>query len=63
MVNLGDVVKYIKHDKDPGTFQDLDIKASDYRNHKRLYDRLKSKERQTLDIEFGSSPDRLKGSN
>ena len=39
---LSDMVKYIQHDKDPDTFQDLTVKALDYRNHKILYDRLKS---------------------
>ena len=57
---LSDMVKYTEYDKDPDTFQDLNVKALDYRNHKRLYDRLKSEKRQMLDIDFGSIPDRLK---
>ena len=36
---LRDVVKYVQHDKDPSTFHDLNIKALDYRIHKKLYNR------------------------
>ena len=36
------------------------LRPLDYRNHKKLYDRLKDEERQTLDIDFGDSPDRLR---
>ena len=38
----------------------MNIKALECRNHKKLYDRLKGEERQILDTDFGSSPDRLK---
>ena len=57
---LSDMVKYVQHDKDPNTFQDLSTKALDYRNHKKLYDRLKREKRQMKDIDFASSQDRLK---
>ena len=40
---LSDVVKYV-HDKHSNTFQDLNVKALDYRNHKKLYDRLKPRQ-------------------
>ena len=55
---LSDVVKYVQHDQDPKTLHDLNVKALDYRNHKKLYDRLKGEERQTLDMDLGNSPDR-----
>ena len=57
---LSDVVKYIQHDKGPKTLHDLNVKALDYRNHKKLYDRLKGEERQILDIDFGNSQYTLK---
>ena len=34
----GYVVKYVQHDKDPNTLQEVNIKALDYRNHKKLHD-------------------------
>ena len=55
---LGDVVKYVQHDKYPRTLYDLNVKVLDYRNHK-MYDKLKDEERQTLDTDLGDSPDRL----
>ena len=57
---MSDVVIYVEHDKDPRTLYDLNVKALVYRNHKKLYDNLKEEERQTLDIDFGDSPDRLR---
>ena len=49
---LSNVVKYVQHDKDPKHLHDLNVKALDYKNHKKLYDKLKDKERQILDIDF-----------
>ena len=49
-----------QHDQDPKTLHDLNVKALNYRYHKKLYDRLKGEERQTLDMDFGNSPDKLK---
>ena len=57
---LSDIVKYVQHDKDSKTLHDLNIKALDYRNHKKFYDKLKEEERQTLYIDFAESADRLK---
>ena len=37
---LSYVVRYVQHDQDPKTLHDLNIKALDYRNHKKLYNRL-----------------------
>ena len=54
------MVKYVQHDQDPKTMHDLNVKALDCRNHKKLFDRLKGEETQKLDMDFGNSQDRLK---
>ena len=40
---------------------DLDAKAIDQRNHRKLYDRLKHEDRQVLELDFGNNPDKLRG--
>ena len=57
---MSDVVKYVQHENDPRALNDLKVKALDYRNHKKLYDTLKKEVRQTSDIDFGDSSDRIR---
>ena len=45
---LSDIVKYIQHDQDSKKLHKLNVQAIDYRNHKRLYEKMKGEERQTL---------------
>ena len=52
---LSDIVKYVQHDRESRTVHDLDVKTLDYRQHKKLYNKLKGEERQTLDIDFGDN--------
>ena len=55
---LSDDIKYIQHDAK--TAHILDVKTLDYRKHKKLYNKLKGKEGQMLDIDFGDNPNMLK---
>ena len=48
---FSDNVRYIQHDQ--VTPQTLHIDTLDYRYHNELYFKLKGKERETLDIDFG----------
>ena len=59
-VILSNVVKYVQYDKDPKKLHDLNVKALDYKNHKKLYDKLKDYDSQTLDIDFGKCPNKVK---
>ena len=49
-----DNVRYVQHDQ--MTSQNLNIDTLDYRDHKDLYHKLKEKERETLDVDFGLYP-------
>ena len=55
---LNDNIKYVQYNERTAHF--LDVKTLDYRQHKRLYNKLKGEEGQTLDIDFGDNPDMLK---
>ena len=52
---FSDNVRYVQHDQ--MTSQNLNIDTLDYRDHKKLYLKLKEEERETLDIDFGLYPD------
>ena len=53
---LSDNVKYVQHYEESKTLHDLDVKTLDYRHYKKLYNKLKGEERQTLDMDFGDNP-------
>ena len=40
-------------------FYDLDIKAIDQKNHRKIYDRLQEEDRQILELDFGNNPDKV----
>ena len=50
--------RYVQHDQAPP--QNLNIDILDYRDHKELYLKLREKERETLDVDFGLYPDVIK---
>ena len=52
---FSDNVRYVQYDL--VTSQNLNIDTLDYRDHKDLYLKLKEKEQETLDIDFGLYPD------
>ena len=58
---LGNVVNYVQYDRNPKDFRTLDVKALDQKNHRKIYDRLKKEDRQVIEIDFGDTPDKLKG--
>ena len=41
-------------------FCDLDVKTIDQKNHWKIYDRLKEEDRQISELDFGSTPDKLR---
>ena len=40
-------------------FYDLDVKAIDQKNHRKIYDRLKDEDRQVIELDFSDNPDKL----
>ena len=44
----------------PKNFHDLDVKTTDQKNHRRIYDTLKAEDRQILELDFGDTPDKLR---
>ena len=52
---LINVVNYVQYESNPKNFYDLDVKAIDQKNHKKIYDRLKEDNRQVLDLDFGEN--------
>ena len=57
---LSNIVKYVQHDKESKTVHDLNVKTLHYKYHKKIYDKLKGEERQTLDMDFDDSSDVLR---
>ena len=49
----------MQYDRSPNNFYDLDIKAIDQKNHRKVYDLLKDEDRHVLDLDFGNYPDKL----
>ena len=57
---LSDHVKYVKHDDGLETFHKLNVNTLNYHQYKDLYQKLKGKEILMVDVDFGSSPEKLK---
>ena len=56
---LSNVVNYIQYNGHLKNFYDLDMRAVDQKKHKKIYN--KAEERQILQLDFGDSPEKLKG--
>ena len=57
---LSDNIRYVNHDEGSKTTHRLDMKTLDYWLHKSLHLKLKGKESQTIDVDFGSYPEKMK---
>ena len=55
---LSNVVNYVQYNRHPKNYYDLDIKAVDLKSHKKIY---KEEKRQLLELDFGNTPQKLKG--
>ena len=58
---LSNNVNYVQYDIDPRDFYNLEVKAIDQKYHRKIYDRLKEEDRQVMELDFGDTPDTLKG--
>ena len=53
------ISNYVQFDRNPKNFYDLDVKAIDQKNHRKIYNRFKEDNTQVLELEFGDNPDKL----
>ena len=58
---LSNIFKYVQYDRNPKKFYELNVKAIDQKNYRKMYDKLKDEDRQVLDMDFGDNPDMLRG--
>ena len=56
---VSNIVNYVQYNWHPKDFYDLDIKAIDQKGHKKIVN--KEEERQMLELDFGDTPEKLKG--
>ena len=56
---LSNIVNYVQYARNPRDFYNLDVKAIDHKNHKKIYERLQE-DRQVIEIDFSHTPDKLK---
>ena len=56
---LSNAVNYAQYNRHPKHFYDLDIKAVDMKRHKKRH--YKEEERQMLELDFGDTPEKIKG--
>ena len=56
------IVNYVQYNRHPKDFYNLDIRAVDQKRHKEIYNK-EEEERQILELDFGNTPDKLKGKN
>ena len=58
---LGNVINDVQYYRNPRDNYKFQIKALEPKNHRKLYDRLKEEVRQVIELDFGTTPDILKG--
>ena len=51
---LSNVVNHVQYDRNQKDFYELNVKALDQKNHRKMYDKLKEDERQTLEIDLAT---------
>ena len=55
---LNNIVNYIQYDRHPKNFYNLDIRAIDQKNYKKINN--KEGERQIVELDFGNTPEKIK---
>ena len=58
---LSNVVNYVQYDRHPKNFYDLDVKTIDHKSHKKIDGKFKEENRQILELDFGNTPEKLRG--
>ena len=57
---LSNMVDYVQYDRHPRNFYDLDVKTTDQKSHKKIYDKFMEEDRQILELDFGHTPEKLR---
>ena len=57
---LSNIVNDVQYDQNPRDYYNLEAKALEQQNHRKIYDRLRE-DRQVIVLDFGDAPDKLKG--
>ena len=47
---LNNVLNYVQYDRNPKNFYELNVKAIDQKNYRKMYDKLKDEDRQVLEL-------------
>ena len=58
---FSNVTNCIQVNRNPRNYLKLDVKAVEEKNHRKLYERIKEIDRQFTELDFGNTPDMLKG--
>ena len=58
---LSNAVNYVQYNRNHRDFYNLDVKVIDQKNNRKIYDRLKGEDRHVIAVDFGDTPDKLKG--
>ena len=57
---LSNIVSSVWYDMNPKDCSELNVKALDQKNHRKMYNKLKDDKGQILEIDFGNNPEKLK---
>ena len=55
------VINYVQYDRNCIDYYKFDIRALKPKNHKRIHHKLEEHNRQVINLDFGVSPENLKG--
>ena len=54
------IVNCVQYDRNPRDYYNLEVKALEQKNHRKIYYRLKEEDKQIIELYFGDTPDKLK---
>ena len=57
---LSNVVNYIQYDRNSKDYYNLEVKALEQKNHRKIYGGLKEEDIQVIELDFCDTPDKLK---
>ena len=58
---LANILNYVQYNRNPIDYFKVDIRALEPRSHRRIYDKFKKEDRWVIYLNFGDTPDKLKG--
>ena len=58
---LINIVHYVQYDRNPRDYYNLEVKALKQKNHRKIHNRLQEEDKAVTELDFGNTPDKLKG--